>query len=314
MTTYDNAAVLFLRNMKKDELSPTTIENYTAAIRYFRESMEKNGYDEPCPEAVLAFKLEREVSLRTINQYLIYLRAFADFGAQNHFWEAPWVPDSAFPPTKKLSAEKSRPYDHILSEGDILQLITAERPVAGRRPRTWLREKAEITLALQSGLRNTEIRSLVPADLEWGTGCIHARVCKGGRARTVPFPPTSRAAIKAYLDSGLRPATAGAYDPLFGTVSRTSGEWKPLGREQFSALIFAYTKAVLGEEKACRSHAMRHGFASIAISSNIPMTILSETLGHQSENTTKIYAKRLNPDEAAQNIGADMERALLHVV
>ena len=48
----------------------------------------------------------------------------------------------------------------------------------------------------------------------------------------------------------------------------------------FFAFIFSLTSAL---------YKARHSWASIAKNKNIPLSVISESMGHNSENTTKIY-------------------------
>lgn len=40
----------------------------------------------------------------------------------------------------------------------------------------------------------------------------------------------------------------------------------------------------------------RHGWASVAKSKNIPLSVISEGMGHDSEETTRIYLVSLDSD------------------
>ena len=163
---------------------------------------------------------------------------------------------------------------------------------------------------LLSGARNSELRSLAPADLDWTNGCIMLRVTKGDKPRMVPFSAAAQTAVKNYLASGIRPASADDNAPLFGCVSRKTGEWKPLERTQLSELINGYTKSVIGEENACRSHALRHGFASAALEAGVAVDDISGVLGHADTKVTAIYAQRLHPAKLAASIGNVLDCAV----
>jgi site-specific recombinase XerD len=107
--------------------------------------------------------------------------------------------------------------------------------------------------------------------------------------------------VRAYLDSGLRPAHLSDEDWLFGSVDKR-GNWNQMTRVELSERIKYYTKAVLGEEKSCRSHAMRHCYASVLLENNVPMELISETMGHASVATTKIYAARFSVNAPAMAV------------
>ena len=300
---YDKAVALFEASMRRDEWSSASMESYGGTYRRFRESMERNGFEDICPQAVVAFADENNWSMTTLNLYMTHLRELSEYAVALHIFAENAVPDEIMPSKRKLAAAKKKEYSHILTEEQIEKLLNAEAPVYTRRPATWLREKAEVVLLFQSGLRNSELRALTPADLFWEKKALYARVTKGDKPRVVPFPAASQFAVKAYLASGIRPATAGDNEPLFGCVDRFTGAWKELGRQQLSALIKNHTASVLGEEASCRTHAMRHASASFLLEKGASIESISEVLGHAQPSTTRIYAQRLTKTAVAESIG-----------
>ena len=50
----------------------------------------------------------------------------------------------------------------------------------------------------------------------------------------------------------------------------------------------------LGLDIPLTTYVARHGWASIAKSRNIPLSIISEAMGHDSEKTTRIYLASLD--------------------
>lgn len=306
MKRYDAAVSAYIQNMKNNELSPATVESYSRTFRYFRESMVKHGFDDVQPAAVMSFKSDLQVSIVSLNLYMSHLRQLSQFGVRYGFCE-PFIFDDAMPPKGKVSKAKKKPYAHVLSVEQIHELITADKPNYGKKPRTWLREQAEVTLMLLSGARNSELRFLNIEDLDWENNVMHLRVTKGDKPRMAPFTPVAQKAVRAYLSSGLRPDIPGV---LFGCISRKTGQWKPLTRTQLSELVYGYTGSILGEEFACRTHAQRHGFASAALESGVAVDDISSVLGHSNTGVTAIYAQRLNPAKHAAGIGAVLDSAL----
>ena len=302
---YDKCVKLYLANMERNLLSEDSIESYGRTFRMFRERMAEAGYAEVCTAAAVDFKLSKsDASLTTIDLYLRHLHLLSEFGLDIGILDETFVPESLLPPKKKVANERKKPYAHVLSEEQILQLITAEKPNYGRKSHTWLREKAEVTLLLQSGLRNSELRALTPNDLDFEASLIYARETKGDKPRYVSFPHTAQEAVRAYLASDIRPADILPSEPLFGCVSRTNGEWKPLERTLLSTLVRNYTRSILGEDASCRTHALRHGYSSVLLEHNVDMQAISESLGHSSLETTKIYAERFTHEAPAQSIGS----------
>lgn len=298
---YDRAVKLYLENMKRNELSEDSIDSYSRTYKKFRTSMAEYGYEDVNTEAVISFKLSTNVKITTMALYLTHIRCLSNFAVDCGIVDKPFFQDTLMPPKKRLKTERAKPYEHILTDKDAEMLINAERPTKGRKSPMWLREKAEVTLLIQSGLRNSELRSLRPCDLDWENGVAYPQDTKGDKPRAVVFSKASQDAVRVYLESGLRPNYVGDEDSLFGSVGR-DGKWNPMSRVELSERIKYYTAAVLGEEKAARSHALRHCYASVLLENDVPMELISETMGHSSVATTKIYAARFNVNAPAMAV------------
>lgn len=288
---YDKAVSDYLATMQRNELSPDSIASYAKTYRRLRESMERSGYVEVSRDAVWNFADHAGVSPTSLALYLTHIKCLSKQAVLRGTVAEPFYCDDMKPPKKTLKTARSKPYEHVLTDRDAQVLISAERPTHGRKPQTWLREKAEITLMLQSGLRNSELRSLRPVDLDWANGVAYPQDTKGDKPRAVVFSRAAQKAVREYLASGLRPEDAGEEDYLFGAVGR-DGTWKQMDRDDLSERIRYYVKAVLGEDKACRSHALRHCYASVLLENDVPMELIADTMGHSSVATTKIYAAR----------------------
>lgn len=304
MEKYDALVKSYMKKMENNELSADTIHSYSKTFRLFRESMVANGYEEPTPQAVNDFQSEGSKSVTTKALYNTHLRLLSGYGVSCGLLAEPFYREDVNGISKKkVSAARQKPYEHVLDERDMVALITAERPVNGRKSPTWLREKAEVTLMIQSGLRNLELRTLRPVDIDWENGVIIPNQTKGDKVRAVAFPAAAQRAVKEYLASGLRPASAGDGDPLFGTVGK-DGVWKGLSQNKLSDRVYTYTKNILGEEKACRTHAARHCYASVLLEHGVDMQYISETMGHSSVATTRIYAARFSVNKPAAAVSS----------
>lgn len=298
---YDRAVDAYIATMKRNELSKDSIRSYGITFRLLRKSMEENGYEDVCMDAVWKFADNAGVKPTTLYLYLTHIRALSNRAVLREIVDAPFFDEDMMPSKKKLNAERNKPYNHTLTDKDAEELINCEHPKHGIRSAKWLREKAEVTMLLQSGLRNGEIRSLRPCDLDWENGVAYPTKTKGDKPRAVVFSQAAQKAVREYLDSGLRPDWVGDEDYLFGSVN-AQGAWNPMSGIELSERIKYYTKAVLGEEKSCRSHAMRHCYASVLLENNVPMELISETMGHSSVATTKIYAARFSVNAPAMAV------------
>ena len=301
---YDKAVSAYEKEMHRNELSRNSIESYSRTFRMLRESMVRNVRDDVSAAAVLDFlneKSESGAKLTTVSLYATHIKCLSDFAKAFGIVSDPFYLPTMSAPKGKLAKERNKQYEHVLTDKDAEDLITCDRPMYGKRSSSWLREKAEVTLLLQSGLRNSEIRSLRPCDLDWENGVAYPQDTKGDKPRAVVFSEAAQNAVRAYLESGLRPSDAGDHDYLFLSVGK-DGSWGQMRRTELSDRIAYYTKAVLGEEKSCRSHAMRHCYASVLLENDVPMELISETMGHSSVATTKIYAARFNVNAPAMAV------------
>lgn len=151
------------------------------------------------------------------------------------------------------------------------------------------RDKAVIYLALFTGLRLSEITHLRLEDVTLserkGSVSVGGQWAKGGKARVVPVPATSRKVLSQYLD--VRGDVPGE---LF------LGERGPLGRNGISRIVAKYGAAA-GVHLS--PHVLRHSFAHRVLAVSDLITV-ADLLGHGSLNSTRRYTKRRLEDlEAA---------------
>lgn len=312
MKRYDETVNAFISNVESNGCSDETVKTYSNIFRYYRNFLMENNFEDASMSATLAWKNAispesgkdgKKVSYVTLNMYLKILKALSDFGIEMGLCDSPFVSEKIFPKKSSVSKEKNKPYDHILSKEDAVALLTAERSIYTRTSNTFLREKAEVTMLILGGARNSELRELTLADLDFQNGIAHVIHGKGDKERYIPFPKGAQDAVSNYLNSGLRPSDVPMSAPLFGTVTR-DGNWRGLERTELSELIYRYEKSILGEEKASRSHALRHLFASLALTEGESIQNISQVLGHSDLKTTqRIYAKNLNPEVLASAFG-----------
>lgn len=302
LENYKTTVDMFMSNCRTNECTKATLETYENVFRFYREFLEKNGYTDASAIATLKWKESLNVSFRTLDMYLRILKYLSDFGVDTCIYSAPFVVEKMFPPKKQISKEKNKEYNHVLDAEDAMALMSAERyTIDGRRtPKTFVREKAIVTVLLTSGMRNIELRNLKLKNLNYVSGTIYCEITKGGKPRYVPFTEEAQTAVNDYLNSGLRPYTLSNDDFLFGVVTN-SGEWRGMERTELSEKVKSYVGGILGEEKAARSHALRHAFASINLTSGASIESISNMLGHSRLQTTTIYAKDLDPELTASN-------------
>lgn len=307
MFTISESLTAYLADCKANGFSAATTDQYSRIISQYSRYFAREKQNPVLPATVAAYKAylaqERGVKLSTVQYHLTVLRGFFTFCQRTLrvIEENPVLPDLDVG-KKQLSAER-RPYgDKLMTEQEIKAAVTAEKP-RHANARLLPRNRAIVLLFILSGLRNSELRALTPADLTFGPeGQVHVEMGKGGKWRDVPFPKAAQDAMRAYLASGIRPADLTDRDLLFG-VGKTRDEWHEIDRFSMSTLVKRYVASATGHEGE-RSHALRHAFASTLLTNDVPMTSIQRYLGHSSVRTTEIYASHLAPQRAVQEANA----------
>jgi integrase/recombinase XerD len=147
------------------------------------------------------------------------------------------------------------------------------------------RDHAILMVALQTGLRASELINLRRCDIVTGTGA-HIR-CEG-KGRKQRCTPLRRETLKV-LDVWLRERAGSDIDPLFPTNRGTR-----LSRDALEGIVRRHT---LSASRACASligkrvspHVLRHSTAMELLHHGVDQSVISLWLGHESIETTQIY-------------------------
>ena len=174
-----------------------------------------------------------------------------------------------------------RPTVEFLAEEETAALIAAPNVTTwtGRRDRTLLQ------VAVQTGLRNAEIRSLRRRDVEVGVGAHVRCLGKGRKARCTPLRRDVAAALEAWLvERG-----GGLDDPVF--LSSRGG---CLSSDALQALVSkhvatAATKCSSLVDRSITPHTLRHTAAMDLLRRGVDLTVIALWLGHESVETTQLY-------------------------
>ena len=152
---------------------------------------------------------------------------------------------------------------------------------------TWVgqRDHAILTLALQTGLRASELINLCRRDLATGTGAHIRCMGKGRKQRLTPL----RKDTIAIMENWLKRHNAAEDEPLFPTIRG--------GKLSRDALEHLVQRHALKASKTCpslaakrvRPHVLRHSTAMELLHHGVDQTVISLWLGHESVETTKIY-------------------------
>ena len=152
---------------------------------------------------------------------------------------------------------------------------------------TWSgrRDHAILSVALQTGLRVSEIINLRRRDIVTGVGAHIRCEGKGRKQRCTPL----RQEIIKVLEVWLKERAGLDDDPLFPTVRSTK-----LSRDALERLVQKHT---LAASMPCPSlagkrvspHVLRHSTAMELLHHGVDLSVIALWLGHESVETTQIY-------------------------
>lgn len=285
-------AELYKAAMKADKTA-ATIEGYSRTIDMFLGFLEGR---EITTATIMEWrtKISGEVAVTSLSLYCQHVKYFCKFiHAMDKDFEMPDF-DIIMPDKRKVAKAKRKPYSHVMSCEQVLEILNAYRPKRCHED-IWPRDKAILTLFLTSSCRNTELCNVTPADLDYTNARVRITHAKGGEERYAAFPATAQKAVNEYMESGYRPTTLTDNDPLFG-VRKEDGSWVPFERKGMSVMVERKVRKII-EESGFRSHSLRHASASFMLTNNIPIDVVQKALGHQNPSTTFIYAKRLTDQQ-----------------
>lgn len=304
---FREAMIAYENNLRAIGRAETTIENEERIFKYFSGFMLENGRWDKREESFIDIQAWRDQLRRdekkpsTIKQYLKVLSSFYKFASSAQLGDKRWYDQNPvgallLPDTKKRD---KRPYDELLTDEQVLLLWRNNPPQKLRRPEYWERNYAIVVLLLTTEIRNRELLALTPSDLDWENSELIVEHGKGDKYRSVDFPLLAQTAMRIYLNSGIRPETAGDHAPLFGTEAtrdfqgaNKGAEWHAGTRQWLSNVVRRHVKSVTGVDDI-RSHDLRHVGARLDLNSGMSIEELQAKLGHESVSTTQIYSGKL---------------------
>jgi site-specific recombinase XerD len=154
-----------------------------------------------------------------------------------------------------------------------------------RKTATGRRDYAILMVLAKLGLRAGEVCALTLDDIDWRVG--EMQICrKGGRPATMPIPRDVGAAITGYLRNG-RPNSS-----CRRVFLRTRAPHHGIG---VGAITIVARRALdRAGIRGCAhrgAHIFRHSLATLLLRSGATLTEIGHLLGHESHDTTRIYAK-----------------------
>ncbi len=220
---------------------------------------------------------DRRNSVRTRNARLAAVHSLFRFAALTHPEHAESIARVLAIPPKRFD----RALISYLTEPEVDALLT----VCDVGSWTGRRDHALLLLAVQTGLRISELIGLTATDLHLGTGAHVSSHGKGRKDRITPLSPGTVTVLRDWLHEQPRSTTR----PLFPTRRGA-----PLSRDAIEHRIAYYTgKAVITcpslQGKTVTAHVLRHTTAMRLLHAGVDTSVIALWLGHVNVDTTQIY-------------------------
>jgi integrase/recombinase XerD len=277
------------RLVRQRQASPHTVGAYRDTLRLLlrfaamRQGVEPSQLDFAQLDATVisAFLDHREHdhqnSIRTRNARLAAIRSLFRFAALRHPEHAAVIARVLAIPPKRFE----RRLVTFLTEPEIDALLAAP----ARTTWTGRRDHALLALAVQTGLRVSELIALRKADVHLGVGPHVSCLGKGRKHRVTPLT----APVVAVLRSWMVERAGQANDPLFPT--RTG---RTLSRDAVEHRLRTYLATAIGTcpslcEKTITFHVLRHTAAMRLLHAGADTSVIALWLGHEQVETTQIY-------------------------
>ena len=277
-----------LRLMQQRQASPHTISSYRDTFRHFlkfvqprlRQPPSRLNFEEIDAPLIVAFldDLEKHgLSVRSRNLRLTALHSFFRYAA----FEAP----AHSAQIQRVLAIPSKRFTRTLVQ--FLTRAEVEALLAAPDQRTWFgrRDHAFLLVAVQTGLRVSEMTGLTREDVVLGAGA-HVRVIgKGRKERCTPLARSTRVVVKTWL----REPQRGTRNVLFPSARGT--------RLSIHGVQYLLNKHRVTASKVCPSlkqkrvtvHRLRHTAAMDLLQAGVDRSVIALWLGHESVETTQSY-------------------------
>jgi len=277
------------RLMSQRHVSPHTISSYRDTFRllfaFTRQRLHKppsrlalEEIDAPLIGAFLDdLETSRGNAVRSRNLRLTAIRSFFHYAAYEAPTHAAQIQRVLAMPSKRYA----RRLITFLTRPEIDALLAApdQRTWGGRR------DHAFVLLAVQTGLRVSEMTGLQRPDVSLGPGAHVRCVGKGRKERCTPLTKQTVAVLHAWMREPARRQTETLFPNARG------------GRLSADGVHYLMAKHTAVARHACPSlahkrvtpHVLRHTAAMELLQARVDPSVIALWLGHESVETTHIY-------------------------
>jgi site-specific recombinase XerD len=277
------------RLMQQRHASPHTISSYRDTFRQLlkfiqqrlRKPPSRLAFEEIDAPLIAQFldHLEKHqgLSIRSRNLRLTAIRSFFRYAA----FEAPAFSAQI----QRVLAIPSKRFTRALV--NFLTRPEVDALLAGPDPQTWFgrRDHAFLLVAVQTGLRLSEMTGLKRENLVLGAGA-HIRVIgKGRKERCTPLAKPTTAVLKAWLREPQRGGGQVLFPNARGEHLSVHGVQYMLRKHHATASRVCPSL----KRKRVTVHVLRHTMAMDLLQAGVDRAVIALWLGHESVETTQIY-------------------------
>jgi len=269
--------------------SPNTIAAYRDTLRLLLAFAAGRLHRQPCEldlgdldaELIAAFlahlETERGNSVKTRNARLAAIHSLYRYAALRHPEHAQDIQRVLAIPPKR----SDRALVTFLDQAEIDALLAAP----DRSTWTGRRDHALLVLAIQTGLRASELTGLNCGDVHLSTGAHVNCRGKGRKQRITPLTAVTVAVLRVWLTE----RNGQPVDPLFPTSRGRRLSRDGLERRLTKHLEAAARRSPNIGEKKVTLHTLRHTAAMQLLHAGVDTTVIALWLGHERVDTTQIY-------------------------
>jgi integrase/recombinase XerD len=277
------------RLMAQRHASPHTIGSYRDTFRLLLSFAEKRLKRPPSKLALEDFgapfissfldelESKRANGARSRNLRLAAIRSFFRYASLE-------APEHSALIQRVLSIPRKRQTRPLI---DFLVRPEIEALLAAPSRQTWIgqRDHAFLLLAVQTGLRLSELTGLRQQDVMFGTGAHVRCLGKGRKERATPLTKPTARTVAAWIQRHGQDRFAFLFPSARG------------GRLSADAAQSLVTRHATAARKACPSlakkrvtpHVLRHTAAMELLQAGVDRALIAIWLGHESVETTQIY-------------------------
>jgi site-specific recombinase XerD len=277
------------RLLQQKQVSPHTIASYRDTFRMLLQFAQQRLHKSPCrlaleevdapliAEFLQDLEKSRRSSARTRNLRLTAIRSFFQYAA----YEAP----AHAAQIQRVLAIPSKRYDRrqvqFLSQPEIRALVEAPDTAtwSGRRDRLLL------LIAIQTGLRLSELIKLARKDVALGTGAHVRCMGKGRKERCTPLTKQAAMLLKAWTRELPAEESTKVFPNARGAQLSGDGVRYVLAKHLATA---AHACPSL-QKKKVTPHWLRHTMAMELLQAGVDRAVIALWMGHESVETTQIY-------------------------